>query len=180
MIFHIFFFFIIIQRLIELQLARRNERIMKEKGAFEVGQEHYKYIVLLHSLFLLALYMEVSILKTAISPIWPFLLAIFVSTQVLRVWVIKSLGYFWNTKIIILKGANVVRKGPFLLLKHPNYVIVAIEILVIPLIFSAYATAIIFTIANAILLLKVRIPMEEQALIDATNYNETFMKMVKS
>ncbi|MFP3360072.1 isoprenylcysteine carboxylmethyltransferase family protein, partial [Planococcus sp. SIMBA_143] len=91
--------------------------------------------------------------------IWTIMLGIFVLAQFLRFWTIKSLGRFWNTKIIVLPDANVVKKGPYRYIKHPNYVIVALEIISLPLIFSSYITAIVFTLLNGILLLKVRIPI---------------------
>jgi methyltransferase len=91
----------------------------------------------------------------------------------MRVWVISSLGRFWNTKILVLPGANVVKKGPFHFIRHPNYVVVTCEIIVIPLMFGAYFTAVIFTILN-IIILSVRIPKEEAALREVTDYKEIF------
>lgn len=165
---------LIIQRLGELMLAKSNERWMKERGAKEVGQNHYKYIVMLHISFLLAVGIETILRGFSLSIIWTVMLGIFVLAQVLRFWTIKSLGRFWNTKIIVLPEANVVKEGPYRYMKHPNYVIVALEIISLPLIFSSYITAVVFTLLNAILLLKVRIPIEEKALKDVTNYRAVF------
>ncbi|MBD7907781.1 isoprenylcysteine carboxyl methyltransferase [Sporosarcina sp. Sa3CUA8] len=146
---------------------------MKAQGAYEVGARHYPAIVLLHTAFFVSFLLEVVIRKPSLSPIWGALLTIFLLTQLLRVWCLASLGKYWNTKIIILPGADVVMKGPYKFIRHPNYVIVATEILVLPMIFGAYFTAIVFTLLNA-WMMSVRIPQEEQALKDATNYKEKF------
>ena len=168
------FSILVIQRLGELMLAKSNERWMKERGAKELGQNHYKYIVMLHISFLLAVGIETILRGFSLSIIWTIMLGIFVLAQFLRFWTIKSLGRFWNTKIIVLPDANVVNKGPYRYIKHPNYVIVALEIISLPLIFSSYITAIVFTLLNGILLLKVRIPIEEKALKDVTDYRVVF------
>ncbi|MCM3757670.1 isoprenylcysteine carboxyl methyltransferase [Sporosarcina aquimarina] len=173
MFFWIVISIVILQRLAELVIAKNNEKRMKAQGAYEVGASHYPAIVLLHTAFFVSLLVEVLIRKPELSPIWGILLTIFLLTQVLRVWCLASLGKYWNTKIIILPGADVVMKGPYKFIRHPNYVIVATEILVLPMIFGAYFTAITFTLLNA-WMMSVRIPQEEQALKDATNYKEKF------
>ncbi|MCM3317059.1 isoprenylcysteine carboxyl methyltransferase [Rummeliibacillus stabekisii] len=163
MLFIIVFALICIQRLVELRVARNNERYMKSQGAIEFGQAHYKYIVMLHVAFLASFFIEYMVKESTLSPIWPWLLAVFIVLQLGRIWAIKSLGHFWNTKIIVLPNAQLVKKGPYKWIPHPNYVIVALEILVIPLIFQAYVTAIFFTLLN-MLMMFVRIPEEERAL----------------
>lgn len=84
--------------------------------------------------------------------------------QLLRGWILYSLGQYWNTKILVLPGSRMVKKGPYRWIKHPNYLVVALELILLPLMFGAYLTAAIFTLINATLLLKVRIPAEEKAL----------------
>src|SRR5690606_20225813 len=103
------------------------------------------------------------------SGIWWVFLIVFAAAQILRVWALASLGRFWNTKILVLPGAKKVKKGPYRWLPHPNYIVVALEILSLPLIFGAWRTALVFTIANALLLLLVRIPAEEKALQQLEN-----------
>ena len=168
------FFLLVFQRLFELYIAKKNEKWMKEQGAREVGKNHYKYIVLLHIFFLFAVAIEAILRGFTLSFVWSVMLFVFLSAQCLRVWTIRSLGRFWNTKIIVLQDADVVKKGPYRFLKHPNYLIVALEILSLPLIFSSYFTAIVFTVLNAVLLLRVRIPAEEKALKESTNYPVMF------
>ncbi|MEQ2528610.1 isoprenylcysteine carboxylmethyltransferase family protein [Bacillaceae bacterium CLA-AA-H227] len=166
---------IILQRLIELFIARKNEAWMMSQGGVEVGQSHYRYMVILHICFFISLLLEVFFFNRTSSSAWPILLIGFIFTQIGRVWVILSLGRYWNTKIIVLPQANVVKKGPYQFLKHPNYVIVSLELIIIPLMFQAYFTAVLFTLLN-ILILSIRIPAEEKALLELTEYGEVFSK----
>jgi methyltransferase len=172
-IFSIFISVMIVQRLLELVIARRNERWMKSQGAIEFGMKHYQYIVLMHSLFFAFLLFEKITFSRELSSFWPLLAAVFVCAQLIRVWAISSLGSYWNTKIIVLPNVDVVRKGPYRYLKHPNYLVVSLELLVVPLLFGAYITAVLFTLLN-ILMLSIRIPAEEKALRELTEYAGSF------
>ncbi|GGH87652.1 methyltransferase [Pullulanibacillus pueri] len=168
--------FVIAQRIVELGIAKRNEKILKRKGAYEVGEEHYKWIILLHVLFFASLILEVFIRQPQLTPwsILPF--TFFVIAQGLRAWALLSLGHFWNTKIIVLPGADVISKGPYKYLRHPNYIVVGLEMLTLPLIFEAYITMILFSLLNGLIILKVRIPDEEKALMEMTNYKKKMHK----
>ena len=163
--------FVIFQRIIELLIARNNEKWIRSQGGYEVGAKHYPYMVAIHIGFFISLIFEFVAFKEGVSRFWLPLFVLFISLQLMRVWVISSLGRYWNTKILVLPGANVVKKGPFHLIRHPNYVVVTCEIIVIPLMFGAYFTAVVFTILN-IIILSVRIPKEEAALREATDYKE--------
>lgn len=169
----IFLFVLVIQRLLELFIAKRNEKWMLAKGAIEYGKEHYKYMVLLHSSFFVAIIMETLLLHKQLNDNWVVLLIIFIIVQLGRIWVISSLGKYWNTKIIVLPNIRVITKGPFKYIKHPNYLIVTIELLVIPLIFNSYITAITFFFLNQLMLF-IRIPIEERALKENTDYIKHF------
>ncbi|HEY4554180.1 MAG TPA: isoprenylcysteine carboxylmethyltransferase family protein [Bacillaceae bacterium] len=173
MMFWLMFMFIAAQRLAEVRLAKSNERWMKERGAREYGSSHYPIMVLIHTGFFLSLAAEVVFFQKTVSPYWPVLLFVFAAAQAARIWVIRSLGKFWNTKIIVLPGAQVVAKGPFQYIKHPNYLVVTVELLVIPLLFQAYITAAAFFVFNQAIL-AVRIPAEERALKEYTDYTDTF------
>lgn len=173
MLFWILIGLVIIQRLIELRIAKRNEKTLLARGAFEAGASHYPYMVAMHTAFFVSLIAEVVVTDRPLSPLWPVLLAVFLAMQVLRVWCLASLGEYWNTKIIILPGAHVVKRGPYKWLRHPNYVIVTTELLVLPLLFQSYLTAIVFMALNA-WMLSVRIPTEERALREVTDYNARF------
>lgn len=173
MLFSIVISIVISQRLIELFVAKRNEKWMLGQGAFEVGAAHYPIMVTMHISFFISLLAEVVVLGRMLSPFWILLLGIFLLTQTARIWCLLLLGKFWNTKIIILPGAAVVRRGPYRWLRHPNYLIVGIELLVLPLLFGAYFTAVLYSLLN-VWMLSVRIPAEEKALKEATDYRETF------
>jgi methyltransferase len=173
MMFYIFMFIIIIQRLFELLIARSNEKWMKRQGAQEFGRGHYLVIVLMHSMFFVVLLLERMIFHRELSVIWPFWLVIFVLAQLVRLWALKSLGRYWNTKILVMPNVEVIQKGPYRYIKHPNYLVVSVELLVIPLLFGAYFTACLFTIINVIML-SIRIPAEEKALKELTEYEGLF------
>ncbi|WP_409251124.1 isoprenylcysteine carboxyl methyltransferase family protein [Bacillus sp. SCS-153A] len=169
MMFYLLFAVIAIQRIVELIIARRNEKWMKGKGAKEYGKNHYKLMVTIHMLFFFSLLAEKILAERPISEYWMGLFLVFLITQAGRVWVISSLGRYWNTKIIVLPQADVIAKGPYKFIKHPNYFIVTVELIVIPLMFNAYWTLFIFAILNQFIL-SIRIPLEEKALAEATDY----------
>ncbi|HWK22435.1 MAG TPA: isoprenylcysteine carboxylmethyltransferase family protein [Ureibacillus sp.] len=175
----LFILIVILQRIIEVIIAKRNEKRMLAAGAYEAGASHYPYMIALHVSFFISLLTETFLFDRTISPIFLLLFPLFLLVQGLRVWCLASLGPFWNTKIIILPGANVVKKGPYNFIRHPNYLVVSIEILLLPLMFQAYFTAICFTLLN-FAMLAVRIPTEEKALIEATNYSKEFKKKVST
>lgn len=159
-------------------IAKNNERKMLSLGAYEVGASHYPLMILLHVCFFISLIVEVINFERTLSPLFVYFLFLFLLVQALRIWCLTTLGMYWNTKIIILPGTNVVKKGPYQLLKHPNYLVVCSEILLLPIMFQAYITAVIFTILN-IIMLSVRIPIEEKALIEATNYQSKFKRKIQ-
>ncbi len=152
-----------VQRCVELILARRHERIMKKSGAIEIDRSGYMILVLMHIAFLLSFLSEKLLLDRGAPEIWPVLLLFFLGAQLLRYWAISSLGVYWNTKIIVAAHHPKIRTGPYRFLRHPNYIAVAIEITVIPLLFSCYITSIVFSIANALLIGR-RIRVETGAL----------------
>ena len=161
--FIIFITVVIVQRICELILSKRNENHLISKGAIEYDKEGYKYIVLMHNLFFISVIIEFVFLERQINEYWKILLIIFICTQLLRYCAIFSLGKRWNTKILVLPNSEPIRSGLYKHLKHPNYIAVVIEIAVIPLLFSCYYTAIAFSILNLIVL-KRRIRIEEEAL----------------
>nr|WP_318503306.1 isoprenylcysteine carboxylmethyltransferase family protein [Bacillus sp. T3] len=175
MFFYGFLSLVTLQRLVELTIAKRNEKWLKEQGGVEFGQTHYYFIVLMHMMFFVFLIYEVIYFNRGISQIWPILLTFFLITQAGRIWAMTSLGRHWNTKIIVLPKASPIKKGPYRYLKHPNYVVVSLELLVIPLLFNAYFTALLFALLNIGILSK-RIPAEERALARLTEYDSVFVQ----
>jgi methyltransferase len=156
-----------VQRLFELVLARRNERRARAHGAVERGRGHYPFIVALHILWLISTLVEGLLREQDLPAYWPVPLAMFLLVQPLRYWAIFSLGKSWNTRILVVPGAKAVGRGPYRYLKHPNYVVVVVEILAFPLIFGAWITALVFTVLNAAVL-SVRIREENRALAELT------------
>ncbi|HTX55652.1 MAG TPA: isoprenylcysteine carboxylmethyltransferase family protein [Candidatus Acidoferrales bacterium] len=146
-------------RLAELLYAGRNTRRLLARGGIEIAPEHYPWFVALHAAWLLSLWFFVPAGATPNL----YLLAVFLVAQAGRVWVITTLGVFWTTRVITLPDAPLVRRGPYALMRHPNYAIVCIEIAVLPLAFGAWQIALVFSAANA-LLLAARIRAENTAL----------------
>lgn len=151
------------QRLTELMLAQSNRRWALACGAREYGAEHYWLFFILHLGWLVGWVIE-GRAAGGLAPFWPGWLGLFICAQLLRYWCITSLGRCWNTRILVIPGQRIVQSGPYRLMKHPNYLAVAIELLAVPLIFGAVKTAAIATLCNAALLLLIRIPAEGRAL----------------
>jgi len=151
------------QRLGELMLAQRNTRRLLAHGAHEAGRGHYPVMVALHTAWLATLWWLGWNRPVNLIP-----LSLFALMQILRVWVIASLGGRWTTRIIVLPGARLVAKGPFRFLRHPNYCIVTAEIVLLPLALGLPQVAIVFSILNAAML-TVRIACENRALARAAN-----------
>jgi methyltransferase len=150
-----------LQRLGELVLSRCNTQRLLSEGAREAAPAHYPLIVALHAAWLAGLwYLAVWRGEGGVSWSW---LAVFVVLQGLRVWVIATLGPRWTTRIIVLPGAPRVTGGPYRFVSHPNYLVVAAEILVLPLVFGAVWYGIVFSVLNA-MVLWIRIRAEEAAL----------------
>jgi methyltransferase len=150
--------FVTLQRVGELVLAERNTRRLIARGAFEVAPDHYLLIVLLHGAWLIGLW----IAAPASTPD-PALVAVYALLQAARLWVLATLGERWTTRIIILPGAPLVASGPYRFVSHPNYLVVAGEILILPLVFHLPAFAVAFTVLNAAAL-TIRIRAEDRAL----------------
>ena len=156
------------ERIWELVVSKRNAALAFERGGIESGKGHFPWMVALHTALLLACLAEVFLLDRPFIPTlgWT-MLVIALLCQAGRAWVIWALGTQWNTRVIIVPGAGrVERRGPyrFTWLPHPNYLIVAIEGIALPLVHSAWITALAFTVLNAVLLLGFRIPAEDRAL----------------
>ncbi|QPQ54758.1 hypothetical protein IC614_10585 [Allosphingosinicella flava] len=153
--------FVTLQRLGELVLARRNTRALLARGAHEEGAGHYPLIVLVHAAWLASLWW----LAPGQPVNWP-LIGLFLLLQTGRLWVLATLGARWTTRIIVVPGEALVARGPFRLVRHPNYLVVAGEIAVLPLAFGLWQVALLFSLLNAAIL-AVRIRAEDHALRSA-------------
>lgn len=164
-IFHAVLAFVALQRAGELLLARVNTQRLLRLGATEFDRAGYKWFVVLHAAWLAALF---ALVPAATPPNVPLLVLFFV-LQAARVWVITSLGRRWTTRLIVLPGAPPVARGPYRWLRHPNYLIVLLEVAILPLAFAAVAIAVGVSACNAVLLTR-RIRLEVRAL-DGHSYH---------
>jgi methyltransferase len=155
-----------LERVAELVLARRNAAWSKARGGVVTGQGHYPWMVALHTGLLISAPLEAALGERPFLPAlgWP-MLALVLAAQALRWWCITTLGPRWNTQVIVVPGLPLVTRGPYRLqwLRHPNYVAVAAEGLALPLVHTAWVTALAFTVLNAALMV-VRIRCENAAL----------------
>lgn len=138
-----------LQRLVELVIASRNTRALLAEGAYEVGRGHYPAIVFLHAAWLVTLW---AFLLLGLTHLQPWVAILYLVVQALRVWTVASLGRYWTTRIIVVPHAPLVRKGPYRFLRHPNYVVVVVEIALLPIALGSWPLALGFSVVNAILL----------------------------
>jgi methyltransferase len=154
-----------VERIAELVVSNRNARWSFARGGVEFGRGHFPPMVALHTGLLLACLAEVWFGGRPFIPWlgWP-MFALVLASQGLRWWCITVLGPRWNTRVIVVQGLPLVHRGPYRWLKHPNYVAVIVEGFALPLVHTAWITALVFTVLNALLLFAVRIPSENRAL----------------
>lgn len=153
-----------LERLAELVLAQRNLAWSKARGGIEEGASHYPVMVALHLAFLVGCVVEVVVMRRPFIPAlgWSMLVLV-VAAQALRWWCITTLGRQWNTRVVVIPGAARIEGGPYRWFSHPNYVAVAVEGFALPLVHSAWLTALVFTILNAALM-GARLSVENSAL----------------
>jgi methyltransferase len=158
------------ERIVELVLSARHARWAFARGGVESNRRQLPWMISLHVGMLLGALAEVWLLGRPFLAWlgWP-MLAITLASQAARYWIIGSLGKQWNTRVIVVPGLPLVSRGPYRWsrLRHPNYLVVAIEGVALPLVHTAWITALVFTVLNAVLLLGFRIPAEDRALAAA-------------
>jgi len=152
------------ERVAELVVSRRNLAWSRARGGVEFGAGHYPAMVALHTALLAACLLEVIVLHRPFLPVlgWS-MLAVVIAAQALRWWCVATLGRQWNTRVVVVPGASRVDDGPYRFFAHPNYVAVVAEGIALPLVHSAWLTALVFTVLNAVLL-RTRIRTENTAL----------------
>jgi methyltransferase len=159
-------------RLYELRISRRHQQEMISRGASKVEEPRFRWMVVLHTAVLAGAACEVVFLR---RPFIPILAAtcfvIFVGANAVRWWVIRTLGEHWNVQVMNSTGLGVITSGPFRYVRHPNYAAVFIEMLVLPLIHTAWITALVGSVAH-ILVLSQRLATEEKVLFSDTHYRE--------
>jgi methyltransferase len=153
-----------VERVAEIVVAQRNRGLSRQRGGVEFGAGHYPVMVALHTGLLAGCLLEPVALHRPFIPAlgWP-MLAIVVAAQALRWWCITTLGYQWNTRVIVIPGAARIAGGPYRFVPHPNYVAVIAEGFALPLVHTAWITALVFSVVNAALL-RTRIHVENAAL----------------
>jgi methyltransferase len=149
-----------LQRLVELYIAHRNTKRLLASGGVEMGSNHYPFIVALHTLWLLGLWYLVIYQAPAVSMPWIFA---YLVLEAARGWIIAALGNRWTTRIIVVPGETLVSEGPYRYFRHPNYMVVAGEIFILPMAFGLWWYAVIFGVLN-LAVLWWRIRAEDEAL----------------
>lgn len=157
---------VVVERLAELAIARRNTALLIAGGGVEHGRGHYPLLVILHGCWLLAM---VILIPENTRPNW-WLLGIFLALQPVRYWIIATLGQRWTTRLIVMPDTQPIQTGPYRWLRHPNYAVVAAEILLLPLAFGAWEIALGFSALNAAIL-SIRISAENRALYPLRSQN---------
>jgi len=160
-----------VERLAELVVSKRNAAWSLARGGVETGQRHFVFMVVLHTGLLVGALIEVWWRQPAFIPAlgWT-MFALVLASQALRWWCIAILGHQWNTRVIVVPGFSRISGGPYRLFNHPNYVAVVVEGFALPLVHSAWITALVFTVLNAALLtVRLRVENEALASLDATD-----------
>ena len=153
-----------LERALELVISNRNARQLFRRGAVETGTRNYRWMVLLHGSFLIACPAEVVIMdRPFIPPLAAGMTAVLVLTMALRYWVIATLGTRWTTRVIWVPGSSRIVAGPYRWMRHPNYLGVVLELAALPLIHTAWLTALVYGVGNA-WVLRHRLAVEEAAL----------------
>ncbi len=167
---------VVLERLVELAITQRNRAWALAQGGLEIGEGHYPWMVALHTLLLIACPAEVWLLDRPFVPGLALVMSILlVLTMALRYWAIATLGKRWTTRVVCVPGLPVITGGPYRFLRHPNYLAVVIEVLVLPLVHTAWLTALLFSIGN-LFVLRTRIAVEEGALDEHNDYRESFQR----
>ena len=165
---------VILQRLAELVISRRNVRRLRERGGVEYGAAHYRWMVALHAAFLASCIAEPWFLDRPMRPALAASMLVVLATGMgVRAWTLATLGDRWTTRVMVVPGEEPVTSGPYRFMKHPNYLAVVLEIIAIPMIHTAWLTAAVFTVLNGGMLV-VRISTEERALTRFTTWDRDF------
>ena len=155
---------VVVERVAEVVVAERHRSVSRQRGGVEFGAAHYPVMVALHTGLLAGCLLEpVALHRPFIPALGWSMLSIVIAAQALRWWCIATLGYQWNTRVIVIPGAARITGGPYRFLPHPNYVAVIAEGFALPLVHSAWITALTFSVLNAVLL-RTRIHVENSAL----------------
>ena len=163
------FLFLVAERLFELFLSQRHIKALRGRGGREFYRGTFPAVVALHTLFLVVLLIESYPWHLVLNQLTIALLGLLVLLQLFRYWCMGSLGVYWNTRIVVVPGSSVIKKGPYRWIRHPNYFIVVLEFILLPLLMHAPFSFLVF-FPGIIFGLRDRIRNEEKALTQWTNY----------
>ena len=165
-------FVVALLRLYELQISRRHQREMEQHGATKVHDPRFRWMVLVHVCVLTGAAVEVIFLHRPFYRVFAVVcFAFFFGANVVRWWVIRTLGEHWNVQVMNSTGMGIITTGPFRYVRHPNYAAVFVEMLALPLIHCAWITAVAGTLAHVIVLSQ-RLSTEERVLFSDARYRE--------
>lgn len=163
-----------VQRLVELRISKRNTRTRLQLGGKEFGRSHYPWMVAVHTGVIIGSLLEVWLLPRPWLPLLALLSCSgLVAGGLLRFWVMRTLGSRWTSRVIVVADDPVETAGPYRWMRHPNYLAVVVEMIALPMFHTAWMTAVIGGAANAAIL-RIRMRVEERALIDESDYGERF------
>ena len=152
-------------RIFELRVSRRHQQQMIASGASKVNEPHFRWIVFLHTAVLIGAALEVIFLRRPFIPILAaVMLALFLAGNAVRLWVVRTMGKHWNVQVMNSMGLGVVTGGPFRFVRHPNYAAVFLEMFSLPLIHTAWITALLGCVGY-VATISQRIALEESVLL---------------
>lgn len=157
-------------RLVELQISRRHQQHMMSQGAVRVPEPHFKWMVVVHTAVLIGAALEVIFLRRPFIPILAVtMFAVFIASNLMRLWVVRTMGNLWTVQVMDSARVGIVTTGPFRFIRHPNYTGVILEMISLPLIHTAWITA-LATSAGYSIVLSLRIQAEERVLMANPEY----------
>lgn len=160
-------------RLVELRISRRHREQLLARGALRVDEPHFRAMVLVHAAVLIGAALEVILLRRSFLPaLAAVMFAFFLAANAVRWWVIRTLGEHWNVQVMDSTRLGVVTGGPFRFVRHPNYASVFVEMLALPLIHTAWLTALAGSLAH-LRVLSLRLAAEDSVLLASPEYRAT-------
>ncbi len=157
-------------RLFELRVSRRHQEQMIARGATKVDKPQFRWVVLAHTFVLIGAALEVVFLRRPFIPLLAgVMLALFLASNLVRLWVVRTMGQLWNVQVMNSTGLGVVTSGPFRFVRHPNYAAIFVEMFSLPLIHTAWITAVVGTLSYAAAISQ-RISVEERVLFANPDY----------
>ena len=157
-------------RIFELRVSRRNQQQMIANGATKVNEPRFRWIVLLHTAVLAGAALEVVLLRRPFIPILATVMfLLFLASNAVRLWVVRTMGRHWNVQVMNSTSLGVVTSGPFRFVRHPNYGAIFVEIFSLPLIHTAWITALLGCVGFVVTISQ-RIAVEESVLFANPDY----------